>query len=400
MSCRTSQFIFLVVLAGLVLMRESRVAPLDSVDAGFASWLGVKARRAPATAPLTLVQISDEDLRGTPWPWSPLDFSLFLSAALPFHPPVLAVEPVLAWKNTDPQQLSVLHNQLLRAPKVLLGSELGLPEDLSVVPPMQEVPVLRHVKGDITTLREFSLVSRQPAEDIRLAGTLGFENLLETDRSRNAVIRRVPLVFRYRGQVVPSFVLQAAMLWSGVTADEVVVRPGREIELGKVVRIPVDARGTMAVDFAVPITRFTMGDLLLSAEQAQAKQKTAAPVQQLQRSLALLARTDAGSRTLQFANERLGSQGELIASSIATIQTREFIRRVPWYVEFFILLDAIVLAWFCTRMRKFNAVIACVVVFCAYMLMALGFFTGTMIALPLVLPAGLVSFIAVFLLLD
>lgn len=388
------QTVFLTLLAGVALMRESRIAPLDAIDANFESWLGVHAPRQATPAPLTLVQISDEDLRETPWPWSPMDYSLFLNAALPFHPPVLAIEPVLAWKTVDAQQLSLLHNQLLRAPKVLLGSDLGLPDDLSVVPPMQEMPVLRHVMGSITELQEFSLVARQPADDIRLAGTLGFENLCGPSEPVPSVVRRIPLVFRYRGQAVPSFVLQAAMLWFGVTPDEVIVRPGTRIELGKTVSIPVDTAGRMTVDFSAPLVRFAMSDLLLSAEQAQAKQKSIAPVAGLKHSLALLARTDAGAQTLRFANNRLGSPGELFAAAIATIQNRQFIRRVPAYGEWFIIADAIVLAWFCSRMRIRSTLLVCLMLLCGYMLLALGIFSGTLVALPLVLPAGLIGFVA------
>ena len=395
MRLKTLQFSFLVLLAGLVLMRESRVAPLNSVEAAFGSWLNVNARREPIPAPLTVVEISDEDLRATPWPWSPLDYSLFLNAALPFHPPVLAIEPVLTWKKPDAQQISVLHNQVLRAPKVLLGAELGLPEDLSVIPPMREVPVLRHVTGDIASIPEFTLLAREPADEIRLAGTLGFENLGEVNP-----VRRVPLVFRYRGQVAPSFVLQAAMLWFGVTPDEVTVLPGQAIQLGKIARIPVDARGTMLVDFGIPATRFSMADLLLSAEQIQAKQKAVAPVTELSHRLTLLARTDRASRVLRFANGRTGSPGDLFASAVATIQNREFIRFMPVWGEALFIAEALLLAWFCTRMRKRTAALACVVVFCVYMLVALGIFAGTLIALPLILPSGLIAFVALFRLMD
>ena len=399
MRCRIPQFLFLVFVAGLVLMRESRVAPLSSFETGFASWLNSNTQRQPPSAPLTLVQITDDDLHSAPWPWSPMDYSLFLNAALPFHPPVLALEPVLDWQKVDPQQLAILHNQLLRTPKVLLGSELGFPNDPSIVPPLQEVPVLRHVSGDIAALREFTTVVAQPTDDVRLAGTLGFENLAAdgmADKGRVSAIQRIPLVFRYRGQVVPSFVLQAAMLWLGVTPEEVVVAPGSSIRLGKSIRIPVDARGEMFVDFAIPITRFPMGDLLLSAEQSQAKQKTVVPVTGMKNSLTLLARTDEKSRTLRFSTGTPGSLGELFASAIATIQNHAFIRHIPVYGELLIIVGAMILAWLCARRSKLGSTVLCLAAFSAYMLVSLGTFPVMLLALPLVMPAGLIAFIALF----
>ncbi len=386
------QFLFLVLIVGLLLMRETRIAPLDATENAFAGWLSLHSQREPASAPLALVEMTDDDLRSMPWPWTPLDFSLFFNAALPFSPPVLALEPILAWQQPDAQQLAVLHNQILRAPKVLLGSELGFADDPSIIPALQETPVLRHTRGDIGQLAEYTLVSRQPAEELRLAGTLGFENLAHTPQP----IRQVPLVFRYRGQVVPSFVLQAAMLWYGVTPDEVTVVPGAYISLGKIIHIPVDARGAMGVDFAIPFARFSVGDLLLSAEQSQENKKTIAPVAALKNALTLLARTDKSSHTLQLAGGRPGSIGELFASAIATIQKHEFFRRVPISIEFLIVFEAMILAWFTTRLSKPASFAAGVVTAALYLLLALGIFGSTLIALPLILPLGLIAFVVLF----
>lgn len=378
-------------------MRESRTAPFDSLEAAFSSWLTVNAPRQTEAAPLALVQISDEDLRENPWPWSPLDYSLFLNAALPFQPPVLAIEPVLAWKKPDAQQITLLHNQLLRAPKVLLGSELGPLEDPTTIPPMQEVPVLQHVEGSVSGVREFPLVALQPCEELRLAATLGFVEPLEEG---GAVVRRVPLVFRYRGQVVPSFVLQAVMLWFGVTPDDVVVKPGSYIEIGKKLRVPVDDAGSMPVDFAIPMVRFSLGDLILSAEQHQTEHQSIAPVARLKNSLTLLARTDTASRTIPLANGRNGSRGELLAAAIATIQRGSFISRAGITVDLIIILEAMILAWFCWRLSKLGTLVLCVGLFAFYMLCTLGVFAALQVALPLMLPAGLLAFIVSFRQLD
>ena len=394
MRCSTRQFLFLILLVGLVLMHESRTAPLNSVEAAFSRWLSVNASRHPGTAPLVLVQISDEDLAAHPWPWSPVDYSLFLSAALPFQPPVLAVEPVLVWKTTDPQQTALLHNQALRVPKVLLGSELGFPEDPALVPPMQEVPVLRHVEGEVTAVREFPLVVSQPSEELRLAATLGFFE--PPAAAEGQPVGRVPLVFRYRGQVVPSFVLQAAMLYFGVTPEEVAVAPGSHIALGSKIRLPLDAAGTMPVDFTIPVVRFTMAELLLSAEQYQGGHQTIAPVAQLKNAVTLLARTDTAARTLPLANGRNGSRGEVAAAAIATIQRGRFPERAGLLVDWVILLEGLVLGWFCNRLGKLGAAALCTGVFGFYLLGALGVFAAWEVALPLALPAGLLAFLVLF----
>ena len=378
-------------------MRESRLSPLDGVETAYANWLAINAPRQSEPAPLVLVQIADDDLRANPWPWSPVDYSLFLNAALPFQPPVLAVEPVLDWPKPDAQQVTLLHNQLLRAPKVLLSSEFGFPEDPALMPPLQEVPVLRHVEGNISGLREFPLITAQPGEALRLSATLGF---VESAEDAKEVVRRVPLVFRYGGQVVPSFVLQAAMLWFGVTPEEVVVVPGSYIALGKDLRVPVDAAGSMLVDFTVPMVRFSLADLILSAEQYQSGHQAIAPVSLLKNSLTLLARTDSASRTLPLANGRKGSRGEVFAAALATLEHGSFIRRSGWQVDAILIFEAMILAWFCSRFTKLGAAALCVGVLCVYMLCSLSAMAAWNLALPLVLPLGLLAFIVLYRQLD
>ena len=71
-------------------------------------------------------------------------------------PGVVAIDQVLDWERALvlpeeqnrklPQFEKLLRNNILRAPKMLLGSTLGIPEDPQVIPPLQEVPLLRNVQ--------------------------------------------------------------------------------------------------------------------------------------------------------------------------------------------------------------------------------------------------------------
>lgn len=376
---------------GFVLMHETRTAPFVKVESAFASWLAAYSPR-PATAPLTVIQIADDDLFVTPWPWKPVDYSLFLNASLPFQPSVLAIEPVLAWpKETDGQP--TLHHQALRAPKLLLAADFGFPEDPALVQPLQEVPVLRHVEGKVDALAEFPLIAAQPGDELRHSAALGF---FGTGPAGNGVIRRAPLLFRYCGQVVPSFALQAAMLWYGVTPEEVRVTAGRYIDLGTAVRIPIDAAGTMQVDFSIPVQRFSFPDLILSAEQRGAGHVTAIPLERLNHSLLLLTRTDRNARDLPLANGRAGSRGDLAAAAIATLQQQRFPHRAPLAVSLGIVAAGLGLGLVIARASRLGAAVICAGGFALYLLAALGVFSLWQVALPLGLPAGLLAFLAVF----
>src|SRR6185503_12599037 len=94
-----AQMLILVLLAGFVLMRESRQEPLASWDDHWVDFLATTSRQPQQQAPVTLVGIDDSSLSEHPWPWTPLDFSLFFQATLPHLPAVMAIDEVLDWNR-------------------------------------------------------------------------------------------------------------------------------------------------------------------------------------------------------------------------------------------------------------------------------------------------------------
>jgi hypothetical protein len=79
-----AQLMILVLLVGLFLMRESRQAPADALEEGFADFLAMNSQRKEAPAPVTLVEINESSLRGHAWPWTPLDLRSSSRRAAPF----------------------------------------------------------------------------------------------------------------------------------------------------------------------------------------------------------------------------------------------------------------------------------------------------------------------------
>ena len=127
-----AQMLLLALLAGLFLLRESRLPPGRTVDEHWVDLLSSVVHRTPPPAPpVTLIAIDDSTLKGHPFPWTPLDYSLFFPAALTFHPDVLAICEVLNWEDaTDDvaqrQKLTqyerILKDVLLRSPKTVRGT--------------------------------------------------------------------------------------------------------------------------------------------------------------------------------------------------------------------------------------------------------------------------------------
>ena len=390
-----AQFMFVVLLAGLALMHGSRQEPLAAWDNAFADFLAMHSRRSAPPAPVTLVAIDDSSLGLLPWPWTPKGYAMFFQAALPLKPEVLAIDEVLDWSRFGlpeeqqrqlPADEKMLREQILSAPKVLLGSALGFPEDPTVIPPLQEVPTLRNVQGATTMIPEFTLIEQQPVEKFRLSATVGFTNLPVIYERYNSV----PLVLRYRGQVVPAFPLQAVMLWLKLTPDEVTVEPGVQIQLGKTLRIPIDFAGRMRVDFGSPRGVFSFGDLILATQLADAGKPSGLPLDRVQGGIVLLSRTDTAARTVPLAAQRLGSPGELFAAAIATIQNQSFIRRAPLWAQGVVIAVFAVISFFIPRRKKWFAVLAGLLSLVVFAMVSMLVFGKWLVWLPGTIPFGCV----------
>ncbi len=80
---------------------------------------------------------------------------------------------------------------------------------------------------------------------------------IASNRDPDGVIRRVPLVVRVKDRLLPAFSLRVAMDVLGVKPQNVAIVPGRYVQLSgveadprKQIRIPIDERGQMLVNYA------------------------------------------------------------------------------------------------------------------------------------------------------
>lgn len=116
------------------------------------------------------------------------------------------------------------------------------------------------LEGDIKGIREFSLKfpfttrSSFPAgEGIAaptkklLRGVTGV-GVVNTDGDLDGIIRRIPLFYRFRKQVYPSFALSIFLQISGFDEGNIEVIPGKYVSFGNY-KIPIDAHSRMLVNF-------------------------------------------------------------------------------------------------------------------------------------------------------
>jgi hypothetical protein len=373
-----------VLLVGIILLREPRFAAIED---RFLGWLLSHTQGTGPSVPLTVVDIGRDALTSpgsepkeeaepaaaaTTGPGiSPLEFALFLQSVLEFQPGVIAFENVLKWHERDKDQEQVFLDQAMRAPKLVLGSQLGDMTD----PDSQwaEIRGFPNVTGRRGELAAYAGVERQPPEDLRLISTPGYTNL-PTEYTSPI---RVPLLFLYRGEVIPSFPLQTVLLWMKVTPAEAKVVLGSHIELPGDRRIPIAADGTLLFDpnAATRARRMSLNELLLAAQQRDTGTTDGAEPLDL-RDHIVLARTPANPL----------APPDVFAAMIATIQSGKYLRRVSKIVDCVLLLMIGGAVPYLRRFERFDLLLYGIAATAAYSLIALGVLTQWNLWLPGVLP--------------
>ena len=386
---RPSLLMMLVILLlGILVIREPRFARLEE---NFLRWLLHNSGTRGANVPLTVVEIGrdrlleqkdDPDkaateafLRRGGTAVSPLEYALFLQSVLDFQPTVVAVENILRWRERDKPQEQVFLDQAMRVPKLLLASEMTTTPDPDA--PGSEIQGFTQVKGKRGDLVEFTGVTRQPDEDLRLISTAGFINLPE----ESSDYLHVPLLFRYRGEVVPSFALQAILMWLRATPAEVKIELGSHILLPNGKQIPIRSDGTMLVNPNAlhASRRMSLNELLLAAQQRSKTGTTKSNLEGMREHI-VLARTPRNPL----------SPPDVFAPTIATIQSDSYIHRVGWSFDVVVIILAMVAVGFLSRFSRLDLFLGGLALTAAYCLIALGIFSRWLLWLPGYLPLGAV----------
>jgi hypothetical protein len=379
----TIWLMLVVLLLGVLFLREPR---LEQSEDFFLQWLLKNSDPHGPAAPLTVVEIGrDAVMQREPLKdssetsphaggnvISPLEFALFLQSVLDFQPTVVAFENILKWRDRDKDQEQVFIDQAMRVPKLLLAAELTATPDPDA--PGPEIQGFTQVTGKRGDLVEFSGVGRQPSEEMRLIATAGFINLPE----EIADGIHVPLLFRYRGEVIPSFAFEAILLWLRLTPAEVTIELGSSISLPQGRRIPIRSDGTVLIspNAGKKARHLTLNELLLAAQQHDAGKK-ASELDSL-RDQIVLTRTPLNPL----------SPPDVFAATLATIQTGAYVHRVSWIFDCVLLLVAAAVVGILRNISRVDLVLGAIAFTAAYCLIAIAVVSRWLIWLPGVLPLG------------
>jgi len=280
---------------------------------------------------------------------------------------VVAVEPPLKWRERDKNQEQVFLDQAMRVPKLLLSAELTSTPDPDAPP--AEIPGFPHVSGRRGDLPTFTGIQRQPDEDLRLISTIGYVNLPDEATTR------VPLLFNYRGEVIPAFALQAFLTWARIPMSEVQIEIGSHIALPGGHKIPINWDGTLMVNpnWSKLGRRFALNELLLLAQQRQKK----SALESLHEDL-ILARTPSN----------LLAPADVFAATIATLQSNHFVRRVSLLFDGAVVLFIALLASRAVRASRIDLVLGLIAFTAAYCLIAFTVMARYTIWVPGLVPLG------------
>ena len=353
--------IIVVLLLAVLFLREPRFQRSEEI---FLRWLIRHSQPAAKTVPITIIETGREN------PPAPLETALLLQGILEFKPTVIAIEPILQWGERNKDQEQIFIDQAMRVPNLLLGAELTATPDPDA--PVVEIAGFTRVTGRRGDLPAFSGIERQPGEDVRILSTLGSINLPE----ESADDLHVPLLFQYRGEVIPSFALQAVLLWMRLTPGEVVIDIGTAITLPNGTKIPIRSDGTLLVNprMVQRARRVILNELLLAAQQHESGAATAIRLEDIRTHL-VLARVATNAP-------------DVFAAAIGAIQANSFVRRVSWIFDCAMVVLAAALSGALRRFSRVDLIIGAIAFSAAYCLIALGIISRFSIWIPAWLPLG------------
>jgi hypothetical protein len=295
---------------------------------------------------------------------SRLDYAVLLGNVEHFKPRAVAVAPPITFKEENIINQGALKKQVLKMPRLVLGSiaDAGTaPADDSETP---DYPVLTKVDGDTSKLPEIKRAAAMPDEEPRANGVAAFTEIELLDDAGAA--DQLPLAARVGDKVVASFALLALVADADLTLDDVTVKLSpkngeSEITIGDRYTIPVDSSGRLAsypnsgvAPPAYPIVDAKHLPLASSddPEIAARRNELGDDFDSLKKNLVVIGKAGKDTRQISLSNEESYSQHELIARAIAVVQSGRYISKWPDWAKYAGIALIVVLALLLFRLRR------------------------------------------------
>ena len=390
----TALWVFIVMLlGGLLLAREVRQGAFAGVDSAFFDWLAGSARSEPREAPVAIVAIDEAALSTAPWPWSPMEYALFVEAIRPLQPDVIGIVPVLKWPDGTAASLEgVLLDKLLTLPKVVVAAEagdLGVDDEPLANAARPDITVFREIEGDRNRIPDYAAFVALPPTDFQLAFQTG---AWAAPRGTDAQ-RSIPLLYRVQGEVVPSFNLQLLMNTLRVSTSEVTIRLGDAVELGERNRIPIDETGGFLLDWRlIKRLRIVPYDALL--DMPERSPEDLAKMLPPKGSTLILGRTDPKATRTLVGGDQMATRAEISGAIVTAALTRHFVELPGVFTDSVIVVSIAVLGALLFQLRRGAAIVILIASVPLYALGALSWFEKNPVWVPFTLPCLLLLAVA------
>ncbi|MEM9444370.1 MAG: CHASE2 domain-containing protein [Verrucomicrobiota bacterium] len=251
-------------------------------------------RRAPQNYPTEspIVLVSIEDLSFQKWPWPKLDFALILQALRSVYPQVVAFDvPFQRLDAYNPDFDKMFIKSLQRMRSVILPAtaltERGLDQELTNL-------ITIPYRGTIDSIDTYHS-ALWPHEKFADHVSVGFSN---TSPSFNNTIRRLPLIFRWKHKIAPSWALLAYAEYLNADLFKSEVIPGKAIILRNdkrefIEEIPIDPQGHLILRYyplEAHIKKHEFNDIILASESPNPEEIAGVDFPKLRKKLLVIAR--------------------------------------------------------------------------------------------------------------
>ena len=290
-----SRLLLALILSGiwsLLLLLTHATHLLEKGDERFSLWGQSQPPQVtvdtPSLALISIDRISNE----RPWPWPRLDFAIALRALVPCFPQSVTFESLLhdrdqrqeAFDATFAHLVERFDHVIFASAAFQAGSENPPPQNLISIP----------FEGDLNSLTPYHSLY-WPVETFASNSHVGISNLpLDSHQKPSAI----PLVFRWRNQIIPSLALQSAAILLKADLSLSSLKLGSHLTLRdpqkKILRvIPIDDQGMMKIRHrTLNIMTIPFDDFLVYADQRERGEAPAFDLKQLRQKQVWIGRTD------------------------------------------------------------------------------------------------------------
>lgn len=194
---------------------------------------------------------------------------------------------------------------------------------------------------------------------------------LNVTPDRDGVVRRIPLLVRFGGELLPTLALRVVSDYLGVPPERIVVRPGRSITLGDARRpgaaeardlvIPIDEEGNLILDYIGPWDRMTHYDFADVARAADDRFELERWREELSGKIVLVSEISTGSADVgPVPTDPSFPLSGVHATAIHNLLTGRFLRGLASTTALALeLLLAVVVGALALRLRGRTFAVAC-----------------------------------------